>query len=252
MKKKKNKLLISLLMGTEVALGIAISNYYVLPRMLEKQVWKARTYEQMYNDTENTSIAKTQEESGISGNSDTTDDVYIPELDVESVAAQQVAEAEVGASVSLLEEGISVMPSAVTVIATDGSDTNYVQEGHDNTSAQLIDMDLSTSWQVNASDSNPWVEFAFDREYSINNIILWLGVWSEAEGKDYYNGNYRPQRVLIEAGGKQWDVSFQDVKCAQQVAFSMPVMASSIKFTVLDNYIGDQYDQTGIAEIGIY
>ncbi|MCD7820534.1 MAG: discoidin domain-containing protein, partial [Lachnospiraceae bacterium] len=175
-------------------------------------------------------------------------------------ASASASDGEVTAAVA------ETQAEAVTITVTDSSDTPagskisitsaeassvIDQDGYSNTAYEAYDGDLTTSWQegVDGAGEGSWLKYTFDGTHQVSSIVFYLGVWREAEGKDYYNDNYRPRQIEISMGGQTWTAEFTDQRIAHIVTFSSPVEASEVTFTILSVYDSNHYADTGIADI---
>lgn len=134
-------------------------------------------------------------------------------------------------------EATSVMP------ANDGSDIYRADSAADG--------DETTSWQEGESGdgTGSTLTFHFDREYSVRYIVMKLGNWRT---DDLYEENNRPQTLTIMFGDESVEVTVPDEKKEVCVTLSRDVKASDVTFRVDSVYSGTKYDDTCIAEIGVY
>lgn len=177
---------------------------------------------------------------------------------VEDIETLERSQNQTDMSISNIEpyvtDDISQVTGSRIEIASADQSSNLQQEQGSNTAYQAYDQDTQTSWQEDADGPGlgSWISYQFEDVRSVNGIVFWLGVWRDAPGKDYYHNNYRPKTIEIRAGNNSWMVTFPDEKVPHAVVFSSPVQVKEIKFTVVDVYNTNIYQDTGIADICIY
>lgn len=140
------------------------------------------------------------------------------------------------------------------------SSSQISQEGRDNSAWAAVDGNLTTSWQEGADGSGigEWVEYDLDRTYQMGEIHLWLGNWNDSQDTDYFYGNNRPMdlRITVWEGEEMtfdYTHTFGDGKAETGLKdFPDTARGSRIRFTIESVYAGDTWDDTCIAEIGIY
>ncbi len=76
-----------------------------------------------------------------------------------------------------------------------------------------------------------------------------LGNWNSWE---YFDGNNRPKELEITVGDVTQTITFPDGKTEYWVEFSGECPASEIDVVIRSVYKGSQWDDTCIAEIGVY
>lgn len=125
------------------------------------------------------------------------------------------------------------------------------QEGTDNSAAKAVDGNEKTSWQegVNGDGLGESLHFELEKAYNIKYISFQLGNWNSAE---YFDWNNRPKELEITVGDITQTITFPDGKTQYWVEFSKEYAASDIDIVVKDVYKGSKWDDTCIAEIGIY
>lgn len=125
------------------------------------------------------------------------------------------------------------------------------QEGVDNSAYKAVDGDSRTSWQegVNGDGIGESVHLKLARPYMVKYMSFQLGNWNS---KEYYDGNNRPKELEITAGDVTQTVTFPDGQVEYWVEFSKECPASEIDVVIRSVYEGSQWDDTCIAEIGIY
>lgn len=125
------------------------------------------------------------------------------------------------------------------------------QEGADNSAAKVVDGNEKTSWQEGADGDGigESVHLELEKTYNIKYLSFQLGNWNSME---YYDGNNRPKDLEITVGDVTQTITFPDGKTQYWVEFSKDYLASDIEIVIKDVYKGSQWDDTCIAEIGIY
>ena len=125
------------------------------------------------------------------------------------------------------------------------------QEGVDNGADKAVDGNPRTSWQegVDGDGIGESVHLKLSKPYMVKYMSFRLGNWNSRE---YYEGNNRPKELEITAGDVTQTVTFPDGQVEYWVEFSQECPASEIGVAILSVYEGSQWDDTCIAEIGIY
>lgn len=125
------------------------------------------------------------------------------------------------------------------------------QEGADNGAHKAVDGNSKTSWQegVDGDGIGESIHLKLSKSYMVKYMSFQLGNWNSGE---YYDGNNRPKELEITAGDVTQTVTFPDGKVEYWVEFSEECPASEIDVAIRSVYKGSQWDDTCIAEIGIY
>lgn len=125
------------------------------------------------------------------------------------------------------------------------------QEGTDNSAVKAMDGNERTSWQEGAAGDGigESIHFVLESPYNIKYMSFQLGNWNSWE---YYDGNNRPKELEITAGDVTQRITFPDGKTEYWVEFSRECLASEIDVVIKSVYEGSQWDDTCIAEIGVY
>lgn len=128
-----------------------------------------------------------------------------------------------------------------------------VQTGNkiDNTGWSAFDGNAETSWQEGQADDGigEYVTARFDREYQVKNITFLVG---NHRTKEWFIKNNRPKKLSILLGGQRYEVDFPDEMAEFTVVLSEAVPSSEITIMIDDVYLGTQYHDTVIAEVGVY
>lgn len=240
MRKKKTYMgLIILLCFIEIAFGIVVAHQYLIKAISNKRILFPIEY---------VTTLKVIEE-----NVEKIDDA------VNNIAEERQQDPEKSTvdysnvTLEVTHDLSDVNGSKIEIVSAESSSV-IAQSGHTNTAYQAYDGDLSTSWQegVDGPGLGSWLYYKFDGSHFISDIVFYLGIWRETDGKDYYHDNYRPKEIQISAGDLRWDISFEDDKQPQVVHFSEPIPAEDISLTILDVYNTNRYEDMGIAEIVAY
>lgn len=125
------------------------------------------------------------------------------------------------------------------------------QEGTDNSAMKAADGNEKTSWQEGADGDGigESLHLSFEKSYNIKYMSFRLGNWNSWE---YYDGNNRPRELEITVGEVTQIITFPDGKNEYWVEFSKECPASDIDVEIKSVYQGSQWDDTCIAEIGVY
>lgn len=125
------------------------------------------------------------------------------------------------------------------------------QEGVDNSAGKLIDGSEKTSWQEgeDGPGTGETVTLTLDSDSMVRYLSFKLGNW---HGERYYKGNNRPRELKITVGDVSETIEFPDVQKEQWVELSEPVNTSEISLMIVSVYEGNEWDDTCIAEVGVY
>lgn len=120
----------------------------------------------------------------------------------------------------------------------------------------LIDGDLNTSWQegVEGYGEGEALRFSFAEPKTVQTISINAGSWVSEE-RYYANGRPAKLTVVFSKEGtdiKNETVTLEDEMVPQFVVLKEAVECDSIYMRIDATYPGDQYEDTVIAEVGIY
>lgn len=126
-----------------------------------------------------------------------------------------------------------------------------LQDGTDNSAIKAADGSAGSSWQegVAGDGIGESLHFQLARSYKVKYMSFQLGNWNSDE---YYIGNNRPKELEITVGGVTQSVIFPDGKTEYWIELSRECTASEIDLVIQSVYSGSKWDDTCIAEIGIY
>ena len=152
------------------------------------------------------------------------------------------------AEVTALKTGAMLPKTSVT-----GSTASSMikQTKNDNLPIYLFDNDPTTSWQegVSGPGIGEYVQYSFDKEYTVTALTFRLGNWKDER---YFYGNNRPKTLKIETDRNVWVVTFPDSWTEFGVKFSSPVKCKEMKIRVEEVYSGSQWDDTPISDMGVW
>lgn len=125
------------------------------------------------------------------------------------------------------------------------------QEGTDNSAIKAVDGSERTSWQegVDGDGIGESLTLELAKPYRVKYLSLQLGNWNSEE---YYEGNNRPKELEITIGDVTQNVTFPDGQTEYWLELSNACEASEIEFVIRSVYSGSQWQDTCIAEIGVY
>ncbi len=125
------------------------------------------------------------------------------------------------------------------------------QEGTDNSAYKAVDGNPKTSWQegVDGDGIGESIHLGLSKTYMVKYMSFQLGNWNSGE---YYDGNNRPKELEITAGDVTQSVTFPDGQVEYWIEFSEECPVSEIDIMIKSVYEGSQWDDTCIAEVGIY
>lgn len=137
------------------------------------------------------------------------------------------------------------------VTAYDSSHVVQRDSTIDNSAWSAFDGQSTTSWQEGAQGDGigEYVGISFDREYQVQVITLLLG---NHRSDSWYIKNNTPKTLTVNLGGQIFMASFPKEKTEFALVLSQPVAASDIRLTIEDVYKGTEYEDTIIAEVGVY
>ncbi|MDD3279840.1 MAG: zinc-ribbon domain-containing protein [Lachnospiraceae bacterium] len=136
-------------------------------------------------------------------------------------------------------------------VSSAGETSAIVQEGYNNKAEVTVDGKDETSWQegVSGDGIGERIWFNLDRPYEIKYLSFKLGNWRD---ENNYIVNNRPSKLKITVGDVVATVEYPDVQEEFYVALSQPYSASLVDIRIEGVYKGTQWDDTCIAEVGIY
>lgn len=162
-----------------------------------------------------------------------------------------VAKSLTGANVLREKKDVDLSKFTKVTIAdaTQSSNVNP-SNGYSYTVWEALDGDEVTSWQEGAEGSGDgeFIYMTFDREYQVKYLSLKLGNWRN----DGYEKNNRPSHLLFTMGGQEFLYEFSDEKREFILMFDTPVKSSELRITLQGAYKGNKWDDTCIAEVGLY
>lgn len=137
-------------------------------------------------------------------------------------------------------------------VATATSSSELVQEGSDpNNAWMVLDQKDETSWQENVSGPGigETLNFSFSGEQKIKYMSFKLGNWRNDK---YYKGNNIPETLTIRMGELEFSVTFPKKQQEFWVELSEAYPAYDVEVEITSVYEGKSWDDTPIAEIGMY
>lgn len=120
----------------------------------------------------------------------------------------------------------------------------------------LVDGDLTTSWQegVDGYGEGEAIRFSFAEEKNIKTISINAGSWINSE-RYYANGRPKELVLVFSRGGtdvRSDAVTLEDKMEQQFMVLDEAVECDSIYIRIESVYTGEQYEDTVIAEVGMY
>lgn len=137
-------------------------------------------------------------------------------------------------------------------VATASSSSELVQEGTDpNNAWMVLDEKEETSWQENVSGPGigETLDFSFSGEQKIKYMSFKLGNWRNDK---YYKGNNIPETLKIRMGELEFSVTFPKKQQEFWVELSEAFPTYDVQVEIVSVYKGTSWDDTPIAEIGMY
>lgn len=177
----------------------------------------------------------------------------------ETVAAETAAEAESAAAAPAYTLSYSSEVRFSGYRKINIQKENTMQSSHvvqqnteiDNTAWSAFDGQTETSWQEGADGNGEGEGIAagFGRVCQVNAVTLLLG---NHRSETWYLKNNRPKVLTIHLDDQMFQIEFPDIMREFAVVFSSPVPASQITIFIDEVYRGTEYEDTVIAEIGVY
>lgn len=247
-KNKRNRRLILLLCIVEIGIGAAIAHEFLVEAISRKRILHPIEYSVSINKAENTEENNEKDKNYVNA-----ENLEGEERAIEPDEFYEDDGSYINATCEVSHDLDSITGQKIKIMNTEES-SHINQEGYSNTAYQTYDDNLSTSWQegVDGPGKGSWLYYQLEEIHYVTDIVIYAGVWREAEGKDYYHDNCRPKEIQITLDDLKWNVSFDDNKEPQVVHFSKSVPARNISITILDVYTGNKYEDTGISEIAFY
>lgn len=276
-RKKKSRTWLIILLSVVLLLLIACVGggilYYLNERNNEALLESIRS--EYSDEDEDDKNGNEDEEAGDPDSSEAEEDT----LAEENTLAEETEESETAAATTAAATEAPTMPETtaaaaepVTIAVQYGSQTSLsgmvkagvqkvtaydsshvVQRDStiDNSAWSAFDGQSTTSWQEGAQGDGigEYVGISFDREYQVQVITLLLG---NHRSDSWYIKNNTPKTLTVNLGGQIFMASFPKEKTEFALVLSQPVAASDIRLTIEDVYKGTEYEDTIIAEVGVY
>lgn len=136
-------------------------------------------------------------------------------------------------------------------VAEASASSVITQEGTDNSAIKAVDGNEKSSWQEGADGDGIGenIHLTLAKPYKVKYMSFQLGNWNTQE---YYDKNNRPKELEITVGDVTQSVTFPDGKVEYWIEFSKECPASEIDLVIQSVYEGSEWDDTCIAEIGVY
>lgn len=137
-------------------------------------------------------------------------------------------------------------------LAQAAATSTITQEGVNNAAPVVMDGDETTSWQegVNGPGIGESLTMEFTGIVPVKFITFKNGNW---KNEKYYQGNNRPRNVTIQLDNNvSFEVEFTEEKREFCVELSKPMETQRMTIVINDVFKGASYDDTCIAEIGVY
>lgn len=139
--------------------------------------------------------------------------------------------------------------------ATATSSSTISQTTVSNPPSYILDDDPNTNWQegVSGSGIGESVTVNMNQTYKVSALTFRLGNWKVKGTPEYYfYGNNRPRRLRIEANGYTWEQEFPDGRNEYALKFPTPIETDFLKYTILDVYSHQSWDDTPITDICVW
>ena len=176
-----------------------------------------------------------------------------------SIKSQKVKEDQQTDPKVQLKDGSSVNVNELTAVYPDQTESSSSLTSSSGTyygPENLIDGDVTTSWQegVEGYGEGEAIRFSFAGAKPVKTISINAGSWISSER---YYANGRPKELAIVFSKDGTDVrsdivTLEDKMEQQFVVLDEAVECDSIYIRIDSVYIGEQYEDTVIAEMGIY
>lgn len=246
--KRKNKLFLVLLsiVALLIASGGGATYYMIQKKVSSKQEELSREKGSTKKDTSR----KTESKKEVKKAELETE----METEMETAAAsEEIQENPVTSNVMYSGQADYSGLTRMNIAKENVTQSSYVMQNEkiDNTGWSAFDGDVSTSWQEGKADDGvgEYVVAVFDRPYQVKIITFLLG---NHRSDSWFIKNNRPKKLLVNLDGKFFEAEFPDEKTEFALVLSEPVSASNITVTIEDVYVGTEYRDTVVAEVGVY
>lgn len=172
----------------------------------------------------------------------------------------------IGRETAVPDEEVDIADVTVAFIDPPSSTGNYskLQPKYASSSSELVQEDsdandawaamdgrTETSWQegVDGDGIGQELVYSFSGEVKVKYLTFCLGNWRSA---DYAEGNNRPKKIKVTVGELEFEVEFPKEQQEYWLELSSPVPANEVSFEIESVYKGTKWDDTCIAELGIY
>ncbi len=175
------------------------------------------------------------------------------------VKAQAVKEEQQTDPEIQLKDGSSVNVNNLTEVYPDQAEASSSLTSSSGTyygPENLLDGDVATSWQegVEGYGEGEAIRFSFAEAKPVKTISINAGSWISSE-KYYANGRPKELSIVFSKDGadvRSDTVTLEDKMEQQFVVLDKAVECDSIYIRIDSVYAGEKYEDTVIAEIGIY
>ncbi len=158
-----------------------------------------------------------------------------------------------------LKDGSSVNENELVAVYPDQAEASSSLTSSSGTyygPENLIDGDVTTSWQEGAEGygEGEAIRFSFAEAKSVKTISINAGSWISSE-RYYANGRPKELAIVFSKDGtdvRSDTVTLEDKMEQQFVVLDEAVECDSIYIRIDSVYTGEQYEDTVIAEMGIY
>lgn len=270
-KKKKSGLMIFTIFLEVIAIVVIVGAIFFVVRGNKETKKDDGTQTEESSDSSedkkesgNASKSEGQEEAGDSSNEENQEDSenHAEPAPDDSSAQDTGAGMEKITSAELLEDSdlLKSIKKTYTRIGSGAitkADASSVidQDLVGNEPIKAFDDNDSTDWQegVDGPGIGEYLEFAFDKSYSVAYMTFKLGNWLPDKSDKYYWGNCRPKTLQIDSGNNSWNLTFPDGKEEFLVRLDPETDISNIKIMIQDVYTDRiEWKDTAITDIGLW
>lgn len=176
--------------------------------------------------------------------------VAVPNLS-ETTQAATISVTPDSVTSRLLEEMPDLSDYQRVGVTRAGSTSTIVQKGNKNGPEMVLDGNEVTSWQegVDGPGIGQIIYYELNEEQPISYLSFKLGNWRNDK---YFYSNNRPRTLTITLNDYTCQITFPAEKKEYFVEINPPYPSNYIEFRIDEVYQGSQYDDTCIAEIGMY
>ena len=244
--KKNNKplLIVLIIVGALfAAVAIGVAGFFVVQKVTKTE--PAVELDPVLGEGHNSRLGSSDEDgfSGLIGREEEDEQIVITKEEEETVRPEDLTVNFISKPSSFEKLNPTQAGSTSELYQQDAEDPNNVW--------MAMDGNSDTSWQegVSGSGIGEQIWYSFEEKKEIKYLSFKLGNWRT---KEYLEGNNRPKVLNVRVGDFSFQVEFPEEQQEYWIELSEPYPADEVEYEIVSVYKGTTWDDTCIAELGIY